>query len=92
MTLIEIPEQLAGGLMRLGEPFARWWRRVLRKDPCSWCGKPASKQGVCTLEHIEPRSHGGADDVTNLVEACPPCNSQRGAETLLFFLLARLDG
>lgn len=34
-----------------------------------------------TLDHIIPRAQGGTDDPDNLVPACRPCNSSKGART-----------
>lgn len=45
---------------------------------CWYCGC----DGVdLTLDHVMPRSRGGADDPENLVPACRPCNSSKGART-----------
>ena len=35
--------------------------------------------GGATLEHIEPRNHGGTDDTGNLAIACARCNHSKGA-------------
>ncbi len=34
--------------------------------------------GDVTIEHIVPRSHGGADDLDNLALSCGPCNHAKG--------------
>ena len=31
-----------------------------------------------TIEHIEPRTHGGSEDLENLALACARCNAQKG--------------
>jgi 5-methylcytosine-specific restriction endonuclease McrA len=41
---------------------------------CQYCGKVAQ-----TADHVVPRSHGGADDVSNLVACCHACNKLVGA-------------
>ena len=52
----------------------RQWRsirvRVLRRDryTCQYCGDPAN-----TVDHVKPRSHGGGDELTNLVACCVRC-------------------
>lgn len=57
------------------------WRRsqLLLRDnhECQYCGFefPASK---LTLDHVTPRSHGGALTYENIVAACGPCNQTRG--------------
>ncbi len=54
-------------------------RGVLRRDNhlCAYCGKPAS-----TLDHVFPRSRGGADTWENLVACCLHCNNLKGSRTL----------
>ena len=34
---------------------------------------------TATVDHVIPRSHDGTDDLDNLVIACWPCNTGRGA-------------
>lgn len=72
-------------------PARRWGGRhaaaltaaVLARDldpdrgyaPCYWCGAPAT-----TADHWPvSRMDGGPDVLSNLVAACRPCNSSRGA-------------
>lgn len=58
----------------------RLWRKiraaVLARDGwrCYWCGRPAA-----TVDHLIARARGGDDNPANLVAACTPCNSSRGA-------------
>ena len=44
---------------------------------CWYCGASEAP----TLDHVMPRSRGGADDPENLVPACKSCNSSKGAKT-----------
>lgn len=58
---------------RLGE--AQNWR-------CCWCGvecrpEPGFKDSA-TIEHVLPRSKGGADHWDNYAMACASCNHHRG--------------
>jgi hypothetical protein len=50
---------------------------------CCWCGVqcvPESNQSnSATIEHIQPRSLGGADDPENYAMACSRCNNKRGS-------------
>lgn len=55
---------------------------AVRADPCAYCGGAAA-----TLDHIVPVSRGGANGWENLTAACKPCNSSKGAESLLLTLL-----
>lgn len=47
---------------------------VLRRDRhvCAYCGGKGD-----TIDHVLPRSRGGADAWTNLVAACGPCNTRK---------------
>ncbi|ABY22252.1 HNH endonuclease family protein [Renibacterium salmoninarum ATCC 33209] len=53
-------------------------RGVLRRDEhhCAYCGKSGS-----TIDHIQPRSRGGADSWENLVACCLRCNNLKGDHT-----------
>lgn len=53
-------------------------RGVLRRDGhrCAYCG-----QGASTIDHVLPRSRGGADSWENLVACCLPCNNLKGDRT-----------
>jgi 5-methylcytosine-specific restriction endonuclease McrA len=42
---------------------------------CHWCGRYAT-----TVDHVVPLAIGGSHDLANLVPACQPCNSRRGAQ------------
>lgn len=56
---------------------------VFKRDGfrCQYCGK--TPPGV-TLEvdHINPKSKGGADDINNYITACFDCNRGKGARKL----------
>jgi 5-methylcytosine-specific restriction endonuclease McrA len=62
------------GLRRV--PVTR--RGVLRRDEfhCCYCGK-----GATTIDHVLPRSRGGADTWENLVACCLACNNTKGDRT-----------
>jgi len=51
---------------------------VLRRDDmrCAYCGVHAS-----TIDHVIPRSRGGADSWENLVACCLRCNNIKGDRT-----------
>ena len=53
-------------------------RGVLRRDDhrCGYCGKAAS-----TIDHVLPRSRGGADSWENLVACCLRCNNIKSDRT-----------
>ena len=54
-------------------------KNILERDGyvCQYCGKPGA-----TVDHIKPRSRGGADSWTNCVCACSPCNRKKRDLTL----------
>ena len=41
---------------------------------CQWCGR----RGGDTIDHVVPRSRGGAHIWTNVVLACRACNNRKG--------------
>jgi 5-methylcytosine-specific restriction endonuclease McrA len=54
-------------------------RGVLRRDNhrCAYCSKSAN-----TVDHVQPKSKGGADSWENLVACCLKCNNKKGDKTL----------
>jgi 5-methylcytosine-specific restriction endonuclease McrA len=53
-------------------------RGVLRRDAhrCGYCGNSAN-----TIDHVMPRSRGGADSWENLIACCLKCNNAKGDRT-----------
>jgi 5-methylcytosine-specific restriction endonuclease McrA len=53
-------------------------RGVLRRDGqrCAYCSS-----GATTIDHVMPRSRGGADSWENLVACCLRCNNLKGDRT-----------
>ena len=53
-------------------------RGVLRRDAhrCGYCGNSAN-----TIDHVMPRSRGGADSWENLIACCLKCNNKKGDRT-----------
>jgi len=58
------------------------------KRTCAYCGK---KDVPLQIEHIQPKSLGGSDRVSNLAIACRPCNEKKSAQPLEQFLVAKPD-
>ena len=54
------------------------WNRT-----CAYCG---AKDVPLEIDHIHPRSKGGADRVSNLTLACHVCNQKKGSQDLSSFL------
>lgn len=56
---------------------------VFKRDSfkCQYCGRCAPEI-VLELEHIEPHSRGGSDEVLNLLTSCRECNSGKSDRLL----------
>lgn len=72
-----------------GETHRRAWMRVVRADPCSYCGRRAG-----TVDHVEPQSRpargiGGAHSWVNYAAACAACNGRKSTTSLIMFLAVR---
>lgn len=75
----------------------RKWKQSIKEHwnyECAYCG---NKQDL-TLDHIIPRSKGGADKITNVVCACKECNESKGQQfwsswylNQYFFTIERLS-
>jgi uncharacterized protein YdaU (DUF1376 family) len=61
--------------------YRRFRNEVLERDGafCAYCG---ATDVPLELDHIHPRSRGGADSPDNLTPACKRCNTSKGAKTL----------
>lgn len=73
VTFVPIPR-------RLPLPLSR--RTVLARDmyTCQYCGSTPGRTEL-TLDHVIPRSRGGATSWENVVAACGPCNRRKGNRT-----------
>ena len=58
----------------------KWGRK------CAYCG---AKNVPLEVEHIQPRSRGGSNRVSNLTLACVPCNQAKGNQDIRDFLSER---
>lgn len=55
---------------------------------CAYCGA----RGVpLQIDHIDPRSRGGSNRISNLALACGPCNQAKGAWPIKEFLAKKPD-
>jgi len=59
-------------------PFSK--KNVMIRDDftCMYCGR---KDQRLTIDHIIPKSRGGATDFENCVAACKPCNNRKNDRT-----------
>ncbi len=73
VTFVPIPR-------RLPLPLSR--RTVMARDlyTCQYCGGQPGKHEL-TVDHVLPRSRGGATTWENVVTACGPCNRRKGDRT-----------
>ncbi|MDC4235638.1 HNH endonuclease, partial [Pasteurella multocida] len=56
---------------------------VFKRDSfkCQYCGKSAPDV-VLHVDHINPVSNDGTNDIMNLITSCSECNLGKGAKTL----------
>lgn len=47
---------------------------------CRYCYRFMEPEHPYHADHVRPRAFGGPTALTNLVLACPPCNTQKGDE------------
>jgi CRISPR/Cas system Type II protein with McrA/HNH and RuvC-like nuclease domain len=78
MTPLHSPKEYLFNLRTTSSGEAkRLWRKEIREkwnNRCAYCG---SEQEL-TIDHIVPRSKGGADFTKNVVCACHECNQDKG--------------
>lgn len=55
---------------------------------CAYCGATETR---LEIDHVQARSHGGSNRVSNLVLACHPCNQAKGNQEIRDFLSAKPD-
>jgi len=71
-----------GDSARCVDPALSRWNVYLRdKYSCQYCSKTCAAADL-TLDHVVPRSRGGAAAWDNLVAACGECNSKKGNSVL----------
>lgn len=54
----------------------QWWRQILDKGICHYCGKKFSVQEL-TMDHVVPLSRGGKSSKGNIVASCKRCNNEK---------------
>lgn len=59
------------------------WENILEyfDHRCAYCGKSELEAGVLHREHVIPASRGGGLTLSNIVPACPTCNSKKHDKT-----------
>lgn len=71
VTYVRVPREKAGRRITRRAVFARdsW--------TCQYCGRTSH----LTVDHVLPRSRGGASVWENIVTSCAPCNRRKGNRT-----------
>ena len=72
--------------LRASDAKRQWREEIFLRDgrKCTYCGSCEN----LTLDHIIPRSRGGARwDSDNVTTACRPCNQAKGSMPLADFSL-----
>jgi hypothetical protein len=78
-------------------PGSKKWKGVRKSlcnrdgERCHYCGDPLTPE-TSTVDHKVPRAHGGANDLTNLVLACQPCNAEKGEHSYGWFVQYKQRG
>lgn len=63
------------------------YKKIIRKDPCSYCGAPITKEEANTADHIEPRSILTEEcSWDNFTSACRLCNNKKGNKPVFIFI------
>ena len=77
MKLFASPRQYLYNLETTSSSEAkRMWRRSIKEKwnhQCAYCGSTKD----LTLDHVVPRSKGGADETKNVVCCCKTCNQDK---------------
>lgn len=83
--------EISGAEYKQGELFGYEVREYLLEKwdrKCAYCGK----ENTCLeVEHIQPKSKGGTDRVSNLTLACHQCNQKKGDKSIADFLNNKTD-
>lgn len=55
-----------------------WWGKCIHCNARLVVGLDGRPDRGVTIEHIQPRNHGGTDELENLALACARCNHAKG--------------
>lgn len=67
-----------------GYSFKDWKDTVMYfRGKCSYCNRPQSRSVKLTKDHVVPVSKGGGTTKSNIVCACPSCNSSKGNKDMV---------
>ena len=58
------------------------WRAAIKKawqNRCAYCNQPPIDDKSLTIDHVRPKSKGGANNTKNCIPACRQCNHEKGS-------------
>jgi len=89
MTPLPTPDHYLYNLIVMTSSEAkRLWRRSIKEyfdNTCVYCGKTYDLSQL-SIDHVHPRSLGGADVANNVVCSCTRCNQEKGSDNWLTFM------
>jgi hypothetical protein len=85
-VMIDVDPVKLLGLKRAGLGLEAY-KRLLRHDPCAYCGMPFDERYPHEIDHIVPRSQGGPNHWSNYIGACGGCNICKLDWSMLTWLL-----
>ncbi|MEG3932005.1 MULTISPECIES: RNA-guided endonuclease IscB [unclassified Microcoleus] len=88
--LMQNPE-ISGVLYQQGELQGYEVRQYLLDKWNRQCAYCSAENVPFEVEHIQPKSKGGSDRVSNLTIACHDCNQKKGNQDVRVFLAAKPD-
>ena len=90
LQLMQNPE-ISGVLYQQGELQGYEVRQYLLEKWNRQCAYCSAENVPFEVEHIQPKSKGGSDRVSNLTLACHDCNQKKGNQDVRAFLAAKSD-
>lgn len=90
LQLMQNPE-ISGVLYQQGELQGYEVREYLLTKWHRQCAYCSVENVAFEIEHIQPKSRGGSDRVSNLTLACHDCNQKKGNQDVRAFLAAKPD-
>jgi len=83
--------KISGGENQQGEIAGYEHREYLLEKWNRKCAYCSAKNVPLEVEHIQPRSKGGSDRISNLALACHACNQAKGNQNIREFLSGKPD-
>lgn len=90
LQLMQNPE-ISGVLYQQGELQGYEVREYLLTKWNRQCAYCSAENVPFEIEHIQPKSRGGSDRVSNLTLACHDCNQRKGNQDIRAFLVTKPD-